>query len=87
MKSAADIIVRPLITEKSMDGIAAKTYAFEVMKGATKPEIARAVEEMFGVKVAKVNTIIMNLNITITGIRTNGSQCRHRQANDHQYSH
>ena len=59
MKSVADIIVRPLITEKSMDGIAAKTYAFEVMKGATKPEIARAVEEMFGVKVAKVNTIIM----------------------------
>ena len=59
MKSVADIIVRPLITEKSMDGIAAKVYAFEVMKNATKPEIANAVEEMFGVKVAKVNTIIM----------------------------
>ena len=59
MKSAADIIIRPLITEKSMDGISAKCYAFEVMKSATKPEIARAVEEMFGVKVARVNTIIM----------------------------
>ncbi len=59
MKSVADIIVRPLITEKSMDGIADKRYAFEVMKSATKPEIAKAVEEMFGVKVAKVNTLIM----------------------------
>ena len=59
MKSVADIIVRPLITEKSMQGISEKTYAFEVMKHATKPEIANAVEEMFGVKVAKVNTINM----------------------------
>ncbi len=60
MKSVADIIVRPLITEKSMDGIADKRYAFEVMKSATKPEIAAAVEAMFpGVKVAKVNTLIM----------------------------
>ncbi len=59
MKSVADIIIRPLITEKSMDGIADKRYAFEVMKSATKPEIANAVEEMFGVKVAKVNTLIM----------------------------
>ena len=59
MKSVADIIVRPLITEKSMDGIASKCYSFEVVKTATKPEIAQAVEEMFGVKVKKVNTIIM----------------------------
>ncbi len=59
MKSVADIIVRPLITEKSMEKVAEKVYAFEVMKSATKPEIAKAVEEMFGVKVAKVNTLIM----------------------------
>ena len=57
MKSAADIIIRPLITEKSMDGIAAKRYTFEVQKDATKPEIAKAVEEMFGVEVKKVNTM------------------------------
>ena len=57
MKSVADIIIRPLITEKSMDGVAAKRYTFEVMKDATKPEIANAVEEMFGVKVKKVNTM------------------------------
>ncbi len=59
MKSVADIIIRPLITEKSMDGISEKRYAFEVQKSATKPEIANAVEEMFGVKVARVNTIIV----------------------------
>ena len=59
MKSVADIIIRPLITEKSMDGVASKVYTFEVAKSATKPEIAKAVEEMFGVKVAKVNVINM----------------------------
>ncbi len=59
MKSVADIIVRPLITEKSMDGVPSKVYTFEVAKDATKPEIAKAVEEMFGVKVAKVNVINM----------------------------
>ena len=57
MKSVADIIIRPLITEKSMDGIAAKRYTFEVQKDATKPEIAKAVEEMFGVEVKSVNTM------------------------------
>ena len=59
MKFAQDIIIKPLITEKSMDGIADKKYAFKVAKDATKPEIAHAVEELFGVKVAAVNTINM----------------------------
>ena len=59
MKSYADIIVRPLITEKSMDGVADKRYSFEVQADATKAEIAKAVEAMFKVKVAKVNTINM----------------------------
>ena len=58
MKTAQDIIVRPIITEDSMARIADKTYTFEVMKSATKPEIASAVEELFKVKVADVNTII-----------------------------
>ena len=57
MKTAQDIIVRPIITEDSMARIADKTYTFEVMKSATKPEIADAVEKLFKVKVAKVNTI------------------------------
>ena len=60
MKSVADIIVRPLITEKSMDGVAEKRYTFEVAKNATKAEIATAVETMFKkTKVVKVNTINM----------------------------
>ena len=60
MKSYADIIVRPLITEKSMDTVAEKRYSFEVAKDATKADIAAAVEAMFKkTKVKKVNTIIM----------------------------
>ena len=60
MKSVADIIVRPLITEKGMDGIANKVYTFEVQKNATKAEVAVAVETMFKkTKVVKVNIINM----------------------------
>ena len=51
--AAQDIIIRPIITEKSMAGIADKKYTFEVAKDATKIDIARAVEELFGVKVAQ----------------------------------
>ena len=60
MKSVADIIVRPLITEKSMDGVANKRYSFEVQKNATKAEVAYAVETMFKkTRVIKVNIINM----------------------------
>ena len=60
MKSYADIIVRPLITEKSMDGVATKRYSFEVCKDATKADVAAAVEAMFKkTKVVKVNVINM----------------------------
>ena len=60
MKSYADIIVRPLITEKSMDGVAEKRYCFEVAADATKADVAHAVEAMFKkTKVVKVNTINM----------------------------
>ena len=59
MKMIQDIIIAPVITEASMDRVANKTYTFKVAKDATKPEIAKAVEVMFGVKVDKVNTINM----------------------------
>ena len=61
MKTAHDIIIRPVITEAAMDLMASKTYVFEVRKDATKPEIAKAVETVFGskVKVASVRTINM----------------------------
>lgn len=56
-KIAQDIILRPIITENSMDGIADRKYTFEVAKDANKIEIAKAVEDLFDVKVSKVNTI------------------------------
>ena len=56
-KAAEDIILMPIITEKSMDGVADKKYTFKVAEDANKIEIAQAVEKLFGVKVAKVNTI------------------------------
>ena len=57
MKLAQDIIIKPIITEQSMMGVAFKKYTFKVASDANKVEIAKAVEELFDVKVAKVNTI------------------------------
>ena len=57
MKTVQDIILAPIITEKSMSGIADKKYTFKVAKDANKIEIAEAVAELFKVEVAKVNTI------------------------------
>ena len=59
MKLSQDIIIKPIITERSMDMLADKRYVFKVQPDATKPEIAAAIEEMFGVEVASVNTISM----------------------------
>ena len=56
-KTAQDILVRPIITENSMDVLAERKYTFEVARGANKIEVKKAVEALFGVKVAKVNTI------------------------------
>ena len=50
-----DIIVKPVLSEKSYSGIEAKDYTFIVLKQATKTEIKNAVEQIFGVKVARVN--------------------------------
>ena len=57
--NARDIILAPVITEKSVSVLGDKKYTFRVANGANKIEIAKAVEEIFGVKVAKVNTISM----------------------------
>ena len=57
MKFAYDIIKKPVITERSMMGAQDNKYTFEVAVDAGKIEIKKAVEEIFGVKVAKVNTI------------------------------
>ena len=57
MKAAQDIVIAPIITEKSMSAIAGKKYTFRVAPDANKVEIASAVEELFKVEVAKVNTM------------------------------
>jgi len=54
---AEDIIIRPIITEKSNDAMQEGKYTFKVAKNATKPQIADAVEKLFNVKVLKVNTM------------------------------
>ena len=57
--NARDIILAPVITEKSVAALSEKKYTFRVADGANKIEIAKAIEEIFGVQVAKVNTISM----------------------------
>ncbi|MCI5924064.1 MAG: 50S ribosomal protein L23 [Oscillospiraceae bacterium] len=68
---AHDIIIKPIITEKSMEGIANKKYTFRVALDANKIQIANAVEEVFGVKVAKVNTMRVKGHLKRQG-RTEG---------------
>jgi large subunit ribosomal protein L23 len=57
MKTGYDVIIRPIITENSMDMAADKKYAFKVAKSANKTEVRKAIEEIFGVDVAKVNVV------------------------------
>ena len=59
MKSVYDVIIRPIITEQSMEQTDIKKYAFEVARDANKIEIKNAVEAIFGVKVEKVTTLNM----------------------------
>ena len=57
MKNPRDIIRRPVITEESTDLMEEKKYVFEVDPRANKVEVKKAIEEIFGVKVDKVNTM------------------------------
>ena len=57
MKAPQDIILKPVITERSMDDLQVGKYTFKVAKDANKSEIKKAVEQLFGVEVAKVNTM------------------------------
>jgi len=59
MRSPHDIIIKPIVTEHSMDLMADKRYTFVVDKKSNKTEIKNAVEQVFGVKVEKVNTMNM----------------------------
>ena len=78
--NAYDIIRRPVITEQSMESVADKKYVFQVAINATKTEFKAAVEEIFDVKVAKVNTIRMQGKVKRTGAYPAGKRADYKQA-------
>jgi large subunit ribosomal protein L23 len=57
MRTPYDVIIKPIISEMSMDEAHKKKYTFQVAKGANRTEVKKAIEEIFGVEVAKVNTM------------------------------
>ena len=80
---ARDVIIAPLITEKSMAGTAAQQYAFEVSPRATKTDIKAAVAEIFGVTVVKINTVNVggkSKNFARRGRRSSGQQSDWKKA-------
>ena len=79
MKSPYDIIIRPVLTEKSYDGMADKKYAFEVALNANKTEIKKAVETIFDVKVESVNTMRIEGKMKRQG-RTQGRRPERKKA-------
>lgn len=76
---AHDIIIKPLLTEKSSSGVKAKRYAFFVHVDATKTQIKNAVETAFGVKVDRVNTVNVRGKLKRQG-RTQGYTARAKKA-------
>ena len=78
--NAYDIIRKPVITEQSMEGVADKKYVFRVAVDATKTEIKAAVEEIFGVKVAKVNTLRQLGKMKRTGAMPAGRRAEYKKA-------
>ena len=80
MKTAYDIIIKPIITEQSMEATEEKKYVFQVAIDANKAEIKEAVEAIFGVKVAKVNTIRMQGKMKRTGAYPAGRRSAYKKA-------
>lgn len=80
MKTAYDIIIKPVIIEQSMEESEAKKYVFKVAEDANKIQIAKAVEEIFGVKVAKVNTLRMSGKKKRTGAYPAGYRASWKKA-------
>ena len=80
MKNIYDIIRRPVITEQSMADVADKKYVFMVDIDSNKTEIKEAVETIFGVKVAKVNTIRMQGKVKRTGAYPAGKRADYKKA-------
>ena len=78
--NAYDIILRPVITEQSMESVADKKYVFMVALDADKTQIKAAVGEAFGVKVAKVNTVRMQGKVKRTGAYPAGRRAAYKKA-------
>ena len=78
--NAYDIIRRPIITEQSMEAVADKKYVFQVAINANKTQIKAAVEEIFGVKVQKVNTVRMQGKVKRTGAYPAGRRAAYKKA-------
>ena len=78
--NAYDVILRPVITEQSMESVADKKYVFQVAINANKTEIKSAVEEIFGVKVAKINTVRMQGKVKRTGAYPAGRRAAYKKA-------
>lgn len=79
MKSAYDVIIKPVISERSMDIAPKKKYTFKVATDANKTQIKAAVEEIFGVEVGKVNTMNVNGKMKRMG-RTRGKTAAYKKA-------
>ena len=80
MKNIYDIIRRPVITEQSMEAVADKKYVFMVDVDANKTEIKAAIEQIFSVKVAKVNTVRMQGKAKRTGAYPVGKRPEYKKA-------
>ena len=78
--NAYDIIIRPIITEQSMADVADKKYVFQVAIDANKTEIKAAVEEIFKVKVSKVNTVRQLGKVKRTGAYPKGKRADYKKA-------
>ena len=79
MKSAYDVIIKPVISERSMDIAPEKKYTFIVARDANKTEIKHAIEEIFDVDVEKVNTVNVEGKIKSMG-RNVGKRADYKKA-------
>ena len=80
MKNADDIILKPVITEQSMEATEDKKDVFQVAVDANKSEIKKAVEQIFGVKVEKVNTLRMDGKMKRQGAAPAGRRASYKKA-------
>ena len=80
MRTAYDVIIRPIITEQSMEDLDIKKYTFEVAKDAGKIEIKKAIEEIFDVKVIKVTTATIRAKEKRVGANPSGMTATRKKA-------